>query len=202
MPSAKKKKRKSRDVTIRRINIRISGAGGQGIISTGMLLGEAIAIGDGRNVTQSQSYGPEARGGATRADVIVSDDDIFFPECNDLDILLAFTEEAYGKFAPKAKPGAVIIADESAVDVIVGSARTVQVPFLTLAEKKFNTPMVANIIAMGFLSAYTNVVTIDSLRAIVSEQYATTPYLTKNMTALEQGFQLGTEYLDKENAST
>lgn len=200
MSPAKKGKLKSGDKKINRINIRISGAGGQGIISTGMLLGEAIAIGDGRNVSQSQSYGPEARGGATRADVIVSDDEIFFPECNDLDILLAFTDEAYGKFAPKAKPDAVILADESAVDVIVGSARTVRVPFLALAEKKYNTPMVANIIAMGFLSAYTNVVTIDSLRAIVSEQYADSAFLEKNMDALDHGFQLGKQYLAKENS--
>ena len=94
-PSRKSASKKSNEKILSRTNIRISGSGGQGIISTGMLLGEAIAIGDGKNVTQSQSYGPEARGGATRADVIVSNGEIYFPECNDLDILLAFTYEAY-----------------------------------------------------------------------------------------------------------
>ena len=89
--SRKSASKKNSDKILSRTNIRVSGSGGQGIISTGMLLGEAIAIGDGKNVTQSQSYGPEARGGSTRADIIVSDGEIYFPECNDLDILLVFS---------------------------------------------------------------------------------------------------------------
>jgi len=197
-PSKKSIKNEAAKTIISRLNIRISGSGGQGIISTGMLLGEAIAIGDGRNVTQSQSYGPEARGGSTRADVIVSDKEIFFPECNDLDILIAFTYEAYGKFAPKAKTDATIIADEEAVDVIVGNAKTIQVPFIQHAKKKFNTPMVANIIALGFLSTYTKIVSQHSLRDVVKEQYSSTPHLELNIHALEEGFKLGSKYLKKE----
>ena len=197
-PSKKTASKKSSEKILSRTNIRISGSGGQGIISTGMLLGEAIAIGDNKNVTQSQSYGPEARGGSTRADVIVSDGEIFFPECNDLDILLAFTYEAYGKFAPKAKADGTVIADESAVDVIVGDAKTVQVPFIKLAKEKFKTPMVANIMAMGFLSTYTKVVSQHSLRDVVSEQYASTPHLDTNINALEEGFKLGTKYLKED----
>jgi len=184
--------------TMNRINIRISGSGGQGIISTGMLLGEAIAIGDGKNVTQSQSYGPEARGGATRADVIVSDGEIYFPECNDLDILLVFTYEAYGKFASKTKQDGTVIADESAVDVIVGDAKTVQVPFIQFSKDKFKTPMVANIMALGFLSTYAKVVSRHSLRDVIEEQYASTPHLEMNMNALEEGFKLGLKYLKDE----
>lgn len=198
IPSGKPASKKSAEKILSRTNIRISGSGGQGIISTAMLLGEAIAVGDGKNVTQSQSYGPEARGGSTRADVIVSNGEIFFPECNDLDILLAFTYEAYGKFAPKAKAGAIIIADESAVDVLVGDAKTVQVPFIQLARDKFKTPMVANIIAMGFLSTYTNVVSQHSLRDVVSEQYESTPHHDTNIKALEEGFKLGAKYLKDE----
>ena len=163
-----------------------------------MLLGEAIAIGDGKNVTQSQSYGPEARGGSTRADIIVSDGEIYFPECNDLDILLVFTYEAYGKFAATTKPDGTVIADESAVDVIVGNAKTVQVPFIQLAEKQFKTPMVANIMAMGFLSTYTKVVTQNSLREVVEEQYSSTPHLEMNINALEEGFKLGSKFYKNE----
>jgi 2-oxoglutarate ferredoxin oxidoreductase subunit gamma len=197
-PSKKTISKNTPEKIINRINIRVSGSGGQGIISTGMLLGEAIAIGDGKNVTQSQSYGPEARGGSTRADIIVSDGEIYFPECNDLDILLVFTYEAYGKFATKTKPDGTVIADESAVDVIVGNAKTVQVPFIQLAEKQFKTPLVANIMAMGFLSTYTKVVTQNSLREVVEEQYSSTPHLEMNINALEEGFKLGSKFCKNE----
>ena len=197
-PSKKTISKNTPEKVINRINIRVSGSGGQGIISTGMLLGEAIAIGDGKNVTQSQSYGPEARGGSTRADIIVSDGEIYFPECNDLDILLVFTYEAYGKFAAKTKPDGTVIADESAVDVIVGNAKTVQVPFIQLAEKQFKTPLVANIMAMGFLSTYTKVVTQNSLREVVEEQYSSTPHLEMNINALEEGFKLGSKFFKNE----
>jgi len=181
-----------------RLNIRISGSGGQGVISTGMLLGEAIAIGDGRNVSQSQSYGPEARGGATRADVIVSDGEIYFPECNQLDILIVFTYEAYEKFAVLTKEEGLVIADESAVDVLVGSAKTVPVPFIRIAEKDFGRPIVANIIALGFLATYTKIVSQLSLQEVVTEQFEGSSHLELNLKALEVGFKQGAKYAKKE----
>ncbi len=180
---------------IDRLEIRISGAGGQGIISTGMLLGEAIAIGDGKNVTQSQSYGPEARGGATRCDIIVSDGEIFFPECKKLDILVAFTNEAYEKYAPAVKPEGIIIADAQAVQVQVGSAPTIQVPFLQIASEKYKRPIVANIIALGFLSTYLKIVSQKSIKDAVEEKFQNSRAFETNMKALEEGFALGREFL-------
>ncbi|MCP4714771.1 MAG: 2-oxoacid:ferredoxin oxidoreductase subunit gamma [Deltaproteobacteria bacterium] len=188
--AATKKKSSNKD-SLKRLNIRISGSGGQGVISTAMLLGEAIAIGDGRNVSQSQAYGPEARGGATRADVIISDEEIFFPECNALDILIAFTYEAYEKFARLAKPEGLVIADEGAVDVLVGSSRTIQIPFINSARQLFKRPIVANIIALGFLATYTGIVTRDSLQEVVTEQYDGSPHLELNQQALAEGFRQG-----------
>ena len=184
---------------IERLDIRVSGSGGQGIISTGMLLGEAIAIGDGRNVSQSQSYGPEARGGAARTDIIVSDGEIYFPECNRLDILVAFTYEAYEKYAVRAKSDGVVIADEAAVDVLVGTAKTLKVPFLQIAEKKFRRPIVANMIALGFLATYTKIVSHHSLREVVADNFAGTRHAELNLKALEKGFKQGTEHAKKEN---
>lgn len=184
---------------IERLNIRISGSGGQGIISTGMLLGEAIAIGDDRNVSQSQSYGPEARGGAARADIIVSDGEIYFPECNRLDILIAFSYEAYEKHAAQTKPEGLVIADEDAVDVLVGSAKTVKIPFLQIAKKKFERPIIANMIALGFLATYTKIVSQHSLRDVVAEHFAGTRHVDLNMQALEEGFKQGAKHVKKED---
>ncbi len=179
---------------LERLNIRISGSGGQGVISTGMLLGEALAIGDGKNVSQSQSYGPEARGGATRADIIVSDGEIYFPECNRLDILVAFTYEAYEKYAIEVKAEGLVLADEQAVDVLVGNATTLQMPFLELAVKKFKRSITANMIALGFLATFTKIVSKHALRDVVQEQFAGTKYEELNIKALEQGFRLGVKH--------
>jgi 2-oxoglutarate ferredoxin oxidoreductase subunit gamma len=181
-----------------RLNIRFSGNGGQGIISTGMLLGKAIAIGDGRNVSQSQSYGPEARGGATRADIIVSDGEIYFPACTMLDILIAFTYEAYERYAADTKSGGLVFADESAVDVLVGSARTIVIPFLRIAKEKFKRPVVANMLALGFLSTYTKVVSQNALRDVVADQFAGTKHARLNLKVLEEGFKLGTRHAKEE----
>lgn len=196
MVKAKAKKDENYLQRFERLNIRISGSGGQGIISTGMMLGEAIAIGDGRNVSQSQSYGPEARGGATCADVIVSDGEIYFPECNNLDILLAFTHEAYEKYAIRTKPEGLVIADERAVDVLVGTARTLKVPFLQTAQEKFGRPIVANIMALGFLATYTKIVSLPAVRDVVTGQFDGTAHLQLNLEALESGFKLGTKYAE------
>lgn len=183
---------------IQRIEVRISGSGGQGIISAGMLLGEAVAIGDGRNAVQSQSYGPEARGSATRADIIISDDEIFFPECHEIDILVALTPAAYTTHAPKVKPDGVIIADENSVETLVGEARTVRVPFVNLCREKLNTVVPVNICALGFLATYTHIVSVDSIRSAVEDKFAESRYREVNIKALELGLKLGKEYLARE----
>ncbi len=183
---------------VRRFEIRISGAGGQGIISTGMLLGEAIAIGDGRNVAQSQSYGPEARGGASRADIIVSDEEIYFPECHNIDLLVAFTKAAYDKYCNQLEEDGLIIADESAFNgAPKNGCRVVVVPFIDTARKKFGKPIVANIIALGFLSTFTGIVSKQSIRDAVEDRFKGTRYLDMNVKALELGFEMGEEYLKK-----
>lgn len=194
-----KKQNGNKEKRLERVDIRISGAGGHGIISTGMILGEAVALRDGRNVSQSQAYGPAARGGAARTDVIISDGDIFFPECTMLDILIAFTYEAYERFAMDSKPNGIVIADEEAVDVLVGNARTIKVPFMKIARDKFKHAITANMIALGFLSAYTRVVSARALREIVGEQYNGTKFAELNLAALEEGFRLGKEYVKKDS---
>ena len=177
-----------------RFEIRISGAGGQGIISTGMLLGEAVAIGDGKNVSQSQSYGPEARGGATRVDIIISKGDIFFPECHEIGLLVAFTPEAYEKYASQTKCDGIIIADKNASEITLGCAKTVEVPFIDIAKRKFKKGIVANIIALGFISEYTGVVSKKAIKDAVEDRFADSMYLKSNISALEEGFKLAKEY--------
>ncbi len=98
-----------------RYDIRFSGSGGQGIITAGILLAQAAAIKGGKNAVQSQSYGPEARGGASKAEVIISDDEINYPKIVNPDIVISLTQEAYNKYAVDLKDDAVVIVDASMV---------------------------------------------------------------------------------------
>ena len=98
-----------------RYDIRFSGSGGQGIITAGILLAQAAAIKGGKNAVQSQSYGPEARGGASKAEVIISDDEINYPKIVSPDIVISLTQEAYNKYAVDLKDDAVVIVDTTMV---------------------------------------------------------------------------------------
>ena len=92
--------------------IRLSGSGGQGLLLAGIILAEA-AILDGKNAVQTQSYGPEARGGASKSEVIISEGDIYYPKVRKPNVFLALTQEAYNKYVGSTCEEGVIIADES-----------------------------------------------------------------------------------------
>ena len=95
-----------------RKEIRISGFGGQGVVLAGYILGKALTLYDGLEAVMTQSYGPEARGGASSANVIVSDRSIAYPFVQQPDILVALSQEAYTRFRPMTKPEALILIDE------------------------------------------------------------------------------------------
>ena len=94
-----------------RYRIVFSGSGGQGVITASIILAEAAVLHEGLNAVQSQSYGPEARGGATRADVIISDRAIRFPKANQPNILICLTQMAYNQFSPSIRPGGLLLTD-------------------------------------------------------------------------------------------
>ena len=92
-----------------RYRLVFSGSGGQGVVTASIILAEAAVLHEGLNAVQSQSYGPEARGGATRADVIISDSDIRFPKVNQPNILVCLTQEAYNRFSELIRPGGLLL---------------------------------------------------------------------------------------------
>lgn len=114
---------------------RLSGSGGQGLILAGIILAEA-ALKDGKNVVQSQSYGPEARGGASKAEVIISDKDINYPKVEKCDVLLALTQKAYDKYISTLKTGGVLIKDDKIAETQKGMIlRYIQCLYYTLQMK-------------------------------------------------------------------
>jgi 2-oxoglutarate ferredoxin oxidoreductase subunit gamma len=152
-----------------RYEVRLSGEGGQGLVLAGKILAEAAAIYDDKNATQSQSYGPEARGGASRSEVIISDGEIDYPKAEHLDILLALTQEALDKYLADLRPGGVVVVDEDAVPrVPEGNHRLLRVPFIRIAREKVGRAIVGNIVALGAIVRLSGVVTEQAVEQAIA----------------------------------
>ncbi|MGL6105412.1 2-oxoacid:acceptor oxidoreductase family protein [Romboutsia sp.] len=134
-----------------KMEIRLSGSGGQGLILAGIILAEG-AIGSNLNAIQSQSYGPEARGGASKAEVIISDKNINFPKVIKSDILISLTQKSFNEYAENIKEGSIVIVDSS---IDVGELENIiihKVPILKTANEVIKKSMTANIITLGVVS--------------------------------------------------
>lgn len=168
-----------------RYDIRLSGSGGQGLIIMGIILAEAIGIYDGKFVAQTQSYGPEARGGSSKAEVVVSDEEIDYPKALRLDLLLAMNQRSCDEYYMDLKPEGLLIVDSSLVNQIP-VPKAYEIPFTRIAREKFKREMVANIVALGALSQLTSIV---SRKAIEAAVLARVPMGTETMNkeALQAG---------------
>jgi 2-oxoglutarate ferredoxin oxidoreductase subunit gamma len=168
-----------------RYEIRLSGSGGQGLILMGIILAEAIGIYDGKYVAQTQSYGPEARGGSSKSEVIVSEEEIDYPKAMKLDLLLAMNQRSCDEFFPDLKPDGMLIVDSTFVTQLP-TPKAFRIPFTRIAREKFQREVVANIVALGALSQLTPIV---SAKAVESAVLARVPRGTEklNRDALRAG---------------
>ena len=168
----------------------ITGFGGQGIILTGNILGKAATIHDGRHATMTQSYGPEARGGACSSQVIVSDQEIPFPYVETPQVLVCMSQEGFENNRASLIPGGMLIWDTDLVEThdLDGSWRIHNVPATRFAEELGNK-MMANIVMLGFLSALTDLVDPESLKKAM---LGSVPPQTKDKN--EAAFARGREY--------
>lgn len=152
----------------KQIEIRLSGSGGQGIITAGIVLAEA-ALYDGLNALQSQSYGPEARGGSSKAEVIISDYEINYPKVTSPNILVSLTQDSYEKYKTGVAADAILIIDES-IELDPNVKFTVyQLPILEVARVELR-PVVANVVTLGALQKITQCVTYESLEKAVLDR--------------------------------
>ena len=149
-----------------RYEIRLSGSGGQGIILMGIILAEAIGIYDGKYVAQTQSYGPEARGGSSKSEVVVSDEEIDYPKAMKPDLLLAMSQKSCDDFYSDLKPEGLLIVDSTFVNQ-VPNPKAFQIPFTRIAREKFKREVVANIVALGALAQLSPFVSPRALEAAV-----------------------------------
>src|SRR5512139_2845952 len=149
-----------------RYEIRLSGSGGQGIILMGITLAEAIGIYEGKFVAQTQSYGPEARGGASKSEVVVSDEEIDYPKAVKPDLLLAMNQRSCDAYFFDLKPNGILIVDSTFVKQLPTNI-AMGIPFTQLSREKLGKEVMANIIALGALATSSGVVSLNSLEAAV-----------------------------------
>jgi 2-oxoglutarate ferredoxin oxidoreductase subunit gamma len=167
-----------------RVEIRLAGSGGQGLILAGLVLADAAGVYDGREVAMVQSYGPEARGGASKAEVIISDSPIDYPLCTHVDLLLALNQEACDAYCWDLKPGAWMLVDKDLVPH-PPSSRAIALPFTSVARDKLKKIMVANVLALGAIAELTGVVTLRSLeRALLARVPSGSEELNKKSLSL------------------
>jgi len=173
-----------------RYRIVFSGSGGQGVVTASIILAEAAVIHEGLNAVQSQSYGPEARGGATRADVIISDRGIRFPKVNHPNVLVCLTQEAYNKFSNTIRPGGLLLTDshfvkqERRVD-----ARQIGLEMYKAVMDRIGKPVVLNICMLGAVIGLTQIVKTDSIMKVL-ETKIPSGFLDMNKKAMDLGLQL------------
>lgn len=147
-----------------RYEICFSGSGGQGIITAAIILAEAAGVYDGKHVCQTQSYGPEARGGTSKAEVVISNKVIDYPKAMKPDLLLALTQASCNTYFSDLKPQGLLVVDATLVEQIPTS-RAVSIPFTDMARKELGKELVASIIALGAVGYLSQVVSLKSLEA-------------------------------------
>ena len=137
-----------------RYEIRLGGLGGQGIVLAGVILGTAAAIFDGKNATQTQSYGPEARGGACKSEVVISDKEIDYPKLERPNLVGVMSQEAFDKYVDDVGSGGIVIYDPDMVPTLreIKNAKTYAVPTVRMAEK-LGKRIVANMVMIGSVTA-------------------------------------------------
>jgi 2-oxoglutarate ferredoxin oxidoreductase subunit gamma len=169
-----------------RYEIRLAGEGGQGMILAGVILAEAAVTYDGLNAVQTQSYGPEARGGASRSEVILARGEIDYPKVLVPDLLLCMSQEACDMFYARVKDDSCIIVDSSNVSR-VPTHRAVAVPISEIAEKATGRRITASMVALGLLSGLSGLVSREALMKAMAERV---PVGTEEMNAkaLDAGF--------------
>lgn len=146
--------------------VRFGGVGGQGIVLSGRLLGKAAALFDGKEAVCTQTYGPEARGGASRADVVISDEAVGYPFVTKADILAVFFQEAYMRFRSDIKPGGILIVESDLVHVEADEKNVFGIPATRIAGE-LGSELVTNVVMLGFLVGKTGIVSRQSVEQAI-----------------------------------
>jgi 2-oxoglutarate ferredoxin oxidoreductase subunit gamma len=175
--------------------IRIAGFGGQGVILSAIVLGKAASIYQGAYATMTQNFGPEARGGACSAQLIVSDTPVLYPYVARPDIMVVMSQEAYVRFAPELKEGGILIVEQDLVRVgdLNKDIQVYSIPATRIAEE-LGKRMVLNSVMVGFFTAVTKLLEADAVRKSVADSVPPS-FVELNVKAFDRGLEYGTKVL-------
>lgn len=180
---------------MRLTEIRIAGFGGQGVILSAIVLGKAASIYENGFATMTQNFGPEARGGACSAQLVVSDSPVLYPYVTQPDILVIMSQEAYNRFAHDLKPGGLLIVEEDLVRVsnLNRDKKVYSIPATRFAEE-LGKRMVLNSVMVGFFTAVTHLLSADAVRKAVADSVPAS-FRELNLKAFEKGYDYGATVL-------
>ena len=170
--------------------IVFTASGGQGVITTAIILARAATIFEGKNVIQSQSYGAAARGGATRADILISEGNLYYPKVEEADVLVALMQEGYNKYANLIRPGGLMIVDPRYVKPGNINAKIVELPMYDTVVKEIGKPIVYSVCVLGALIGATGICKPESAINIIKDAMPAA-FFDMNQKALELGISMG-----------
>lgn len=178
-----------------RINVRFSGAGGQGVILSSVLLAKAYGLGEDYNISQTQSYGPEARGGACKAEVVISDENIDYMKVDTADVFIAFNQAGYEKYGTTVKDGAIVLVNSTLVET--ESDNHFRIPATQIAEE-MDKPFVVNMIMLGALTKLLPKLHYPTVEAEIMANFAAS-IAGVNIEAYDRGYQYMARQIEERN---
>lgn len=173
-----------------RLNVRFAGAGGQGVISSSVLLAKAYGIGEDYNVSQTQSYGPEARGGACKAEVVISDENIDYMKVDDVDVFIAYNQTGYDKYCAELEEKDMVLINSTLVET--KNPQHYEIPGTAIAEEMGN-PTVVNMVMLGALTKLLPKLHYDKVIRFIREDFSAS-LGQSNIEAFEAGY----KYMEQE----
>jgi 2-oxoglutarate ferredoxin oxidoreductase subunit gamma len=173
-----------------RTEILVGGVGGQGVVLSGILLGTAATLFEGKKAVQTQSYSSELRGGSTRAEVIISEERVTDPQVRKPDILIALAEDALSKYIHRIKPKGLLVIDSDLVKgAKPGDYEILAIPATSIADKEMGNIVVANLIVLGALLKKTGLLSVEAMEKAI-EVSVPKKAITLNLNAFRRGLEL------------
>jgi 2-oxoglutarate ferredoxin oxidoreductase subunit gamma len=177
-----------------RYEIRFGGFGGQGIVTMAVVLGEAVSLVEKKECVQTQSYGPEARGGATKSELVIDDEEVDYPKVQEPDVFVAMSRAAYLEYVDGLKDDGILIIDEDLVEVegdLPDGIKIYKIPATRIADIDVGVKQSTNVVMLGALTAITGIVSLDGLKQRIIDRWPR--FKDTNLKALELGVKAGKE---------
>ncbi|MFW9806470.1 MAG: 2-oxoacid:acceptor oxidoreductase family protein [Candidatus Thorarchaeota archaeon] len=177
-----------------RYEIRFGGFGGQGIVTMAVILGETVSLVEKKECVQTQSYGPEARGGATKSELVIDDVEVDYPKVQEPDVFVAMSRAAYLEYVDGLKDNGILIIDEDLVDIegdLPDGIKIYKIPATRIADVDVGVKQATNVVMLGALAAITGIVTAEGLKQQIVDRWPR--FKETNLKALELGLKAGRE---------